>query len=110
MLVEQPSAAVKQAVKDAVDWFNGAKIYDIKTQTTTNPTDVIVVSSPGNIIWARFYDLDTNLPFFCGRDGIKKATLAEIEIERRTGYAYYGNWPSGLIGSEYTAWKSKHGL
>lgn len=110
MLVEQPSAAVKQAVKDAVDWFNSAKILDIKTQATTNPTDVVVVSSPGNILWARFYDLDTGLPFFCGRDGIKKATLAEIEIERRTGYSWYGNWPSGLIGSEYTAWKAKHGL
>ncbi len=110
MLVEQPSAELKQAVKDAVDWFNSAKIYDIKTQSTSNPTDVVVVSSPGNILWARFYDLNTGLPFFCGRDGIKKATLAEIEIERRTGYSWYGNWPLGLIGSEYTAWKTKHGL
>lgn len=110
MLVEQPSAEIKQAVKDAVDWFNSAKLYDIKTQSTTNPTDVIVVSSPGSILWARFYDLSTGLPFFCSRDGIKKSTLAEIEIERRTGYSWYGTWPSGLIGSEYTNWKAKHGL
>ena len=110
MLVEQPSTEVKNAVKNAVEWFNSAKLYDIKTQTTSNPTDVIVVSSPGSILWARFYDLDTGLPFFCSRDGIKKATLAEIEIERRTGYSWYGTWPSGLIGSEYTNWKTKHGL
>mgnify|MGYP003609155989 CR=1 FL=1 len=110
MLVEQPSAEVKQAVKDAVEWFNSAKLFDIKTQATTNPTDVVVVSSPGNIIWARFYDLNTGLPFFCGRDGIKKNTLAEIEIERRTGYSWYGTWPSGLIGTEYNTWKAKHGL
>jgi PelA/Pel-15E family pectate lyase len=110
MLVEQPSAEVKQAVKDAVEWFNSAKLFDIKTQATTNPADVMVVSSPGAILWARFYDLNTGLPFFCGRDGIKKNTLAEIEIERRTGYSWYGTWPSGLIGTEYTAWKAKHGL
>ena len=110
MLVEQPSAEVKQAVKDAVDWFNSAKLYDIKTQNTTNPTDVIVVSSPGSVLWARFYDLSTGLPFFCSRDGIKKATLAEIEIERRTGYSWYGTWPSGLISTEYNNWKTKHGL
>jgi PelA/Pel-15E family pectate lyase len=110
MLVEQPSAAVKQAVKDAIEWFTNNKIVGYATQNTSNPTDVIVVSSPGNIMWARFYDLETGLPFFCGRDGIKKNTLAEIEIERRTGYAWYGNWPSNLIGSEYTAWKSKNGL
>ncbi|WP_163410272.1 pectate lyase [Flavobacterium ajazii] len=115
MLVEQPSAEVKQAVKDAVDWFNGAKLTGIATQKITDSSqpsgqDVIVVSSPGNVIWARFYDLQNNLPLFCGRDGIPKATLAEIENERRVGYSWYGNWPSALIGSEYTSWKSKHGL
>lgn len=110
MLVENPSAEVKQAVKDAVTWFESAKLLDIKTQGTSNPTDVVVVASPGNVIWARFYDLTTGLPFFCGRDGIKKATLAEIEIERRTGYSWYGNWASTIIGTEYNAWKTKNGL
>ncbi|MGM8360617.1 pectate lyase [Flavobacterium sp. ARAG 55.4] len=115
MLVEQPSAAVKQAVKDAVDWFNGAKIFDIKTEKINDSSqpsgqDVVVVAAPGNVIWARFYDLTNNLPMFCGRDGIPKTTLAEIENERRVGYSWYGNWPSGLIGSEYTNWKAKHGL
>lgn len=115
MLVEQPSTAVKQAVKDAVDWFNGAKLFDITTQKITDASqpsgqDVIVVSLPGNVIWARFYDLVNNLPLFCGRDGIPKTTLAEIENERRVGYSWYGNWPNALIGSEYTNWKSKHGL
>ncbi|MFA9188177.1 pectate lyase [Flavobacterium sp. FBOR7N2.3] len=115
MLVEQPSTAVKQAVKDAVDWFNGAKITGIKTEKITDasqPTgqDVVVVAAPGNIIWARFYDLTNSLPLFSGRDGIPKTTLAEIENERRVNYSWYGNWPNALIGSEYTNWKSKHGL
>jgi PelA/Pel-15E family pectate lyase len=115
MLVENPSAEIKQAVKDAVDWFNSAKLLNISTKQVPDATgpdgyDVVVYSTPGTIIWARFYDLNTGLPFFCGRDGIKKATLAEIEIERRAGYAWYGNWPSSLIGSEYTTWKSKNGL
>ncbi len=108
MLVEQPSAQIIQAVIDAVAWFEEVKILDIATQNTGS--DVIVVPSPGNIIWARFYDLDTNLPFFCGRDGIKKNTLAEIELERRTGYSWYGNWPKNLIGSEFNNWKTKNGI
>lgn len=115
MLVEQPSAAVKQAVKDAIDWFNSAKLFDISTKQVPdasgpNGYDVVVYSTPGTTTWARFYDLNTGLPFFCGRDGVKKATLAEIEIERRAGYSWYGNWPSGLISSEYAAWKTKNGL
>ena len=115
MLVEQPSAAVKQAVKDAVEWFNGAKLFNINTQKindASQPTgqDVVVISQPGNVIWARFYDLTNNLPMFCGRDGVPKTTLAEIDNERRVGYSWYGNWPAALIGSEYTNWKAKHGL
>ncbi|QQY82335.1 pectate lyase [Tamlana sp. s12] len=111
MLVESPSSEIKQAVQDAMQWFEDAKLYDIDTKkiTTDGQADVEVVPSPGNIIWARFYDLQTNEPFFCGRDGIKKKTLAEIEQERRAGYAWYGNWPS-KIESEYSNWKSKHGI
>ena len=108
MLVENPSSEIIQAVKDAVKWFEDVRLFDIATKNTGN--DVVVVSSPGNIIWARFYDLETNLPFFCGRDGVKKSTLAEIEQERRTGYSWYGNWPKNLIASEYTSWKNKNGL
>ncbi|WP_141675484.1 pectate lyase [Formosa haliotis] len=108
MLVESPSSEVKAAVKAAIEWFEDAKLYDIDTKKTAD--DVIVVDAPGNIIWARFYDLETNIPFFCGRDGIKKSTLAEIERERRTGYAWYGTWPKNIIGSEYTNWKNKHGI
>jgi len=115
MLVEQPSAAVKQAVKDAIDWMIGAKIFDISTKqiqdiTGPNGYDVVIYSTPGTTLWARFYDLNTNLPFFYGRDGIKKATLAEIEIERRAGYAWYGNWPTNVISTEYNTWKTKNGL
>jgi pectinesterase len=29
-------------------------------------------------IWARFMDLETNEPFFCDRDGIKKKSLDQI--------------------------------
>lgn len=69
----------------------------------------MVISSQGNVIWARFYDLDNNLPLFSGRDGVPNKTLAEIENERRVGYSWYGNWPAKLIDSEYTALKSKNG-
>lgn len=107
MLVENPSTEVKNAVKAAMEWFESVKIVGYTTQNTGN--DVIVVPLAGNIMWARFYDLETGLPFFCGRDGIKKNTLAEIEVERRSGYAWYGNWPS-KITSSYASWKSKNGL
>ncbi|HKK11564.1 MAG TPA: pectate lyase, partial [Flavobacteriaceae bacterium] len=115
MLVEQPSQEIIDAISNAIDWFNESKIVGYNTQTVYDSSypdgfDVIVVEDPGHVMWARFYDLDTSLPFFCGRDGIKKSTLAEIEYERRTGYAWYGNWPASLISNDYPAWKTRNGL
>lgn len=115
MLVENPSAEIKNAVKAAMEWFESVKITGFTTQKVTNASspngfDVVVVPASGNVMWARFYDLNTNSPFFCARDGVKKATLAEVDdIERRSGYAWYGNWPS-KITSLYASWKSKNGL
>jgi len=113
MQVDQPSTAVKQAIADAINWFEASKITGYKTQRikdTLQPRgqDVIVVPDAGSVMWARFYDLETNQPFFCDRDGIKKNTLAEIGNERRAGYAWYGTWPLKLITEEYPAWKKTH--
>ena len=59
-------------------------------------------------IWARFYEIDTNRPFFCGRDGVKKYSLTEIELERRSGYAWLRPFGAKVL-AEYPAWCAKHG-
>ena len=57
-------------------------------------------------LWARFYELDTNRPFFCDRDGIKKYDISEIGHERRNGYSWYNN--GGLkVLKKYEEWKKK---
>jgi PelA/Pel-15E family pectate lyase len=58
-------------------------------------------------IWARFYEIKTNRPFFCGRDGKKKYKLADIERERRGHYAWYGDW-GNRVARDYVIWKNKH--
>jgi PelA/Pel-15E family pectate lyase len=113
MRVDHPSVTIKQAVAAAIEWFEKSKITGYKTQRIADSTqprgqDVIVVPDANSTIWARFYDLETNKPFFCDRDGIKKNTLAEIGNERRAGYAWYGTWPMKLISEEYPAWKKDH--
>lgn len=69
--------------------------------------DRVLVPEPGSVIWARFYDLEINKPIYVGRDGLKKAALAEIENERRAGYAYAGTWPAKLLAKEYPRWQQK---
>ena len=52
------------------------------------------------------YQLETDRPFFCGRDGVVKYKLAEIEKERRVGYAWYVETPRRLL-EQYPAWRAK---
>ena len=47
---------------------------------------------------------------FLGRDSVVHRTLAEIEYERRNGYAYYGEWPARLLETEYPRWRAKQRL
>ncbi len=58
-------------------------------------------------IWARFYEIGTDRPIFTGRDAVVRYRYDEIERERRTNYAYYGDWPRTMIDKEYPAWAAK---
>ncbi|MCW1924976.1 pectate lyase [Luteolibacter arcticus] len=102
MSLEKPSPEVIRAVKAGVAWFDSAKLTGIRFERSGG--DGRVISDPSaKPLWARFYDLETGKPFFCDRDGVKKATVAEIGKERRKGYAWYGNWGDS-VQREYGKW------
>jgi PelA/Pel-15E family pectate lyase len=112
MAIENPSPPIKNAIQAAVAWLETVKIVGINTKDVVDATqpkgkDRIVVEDSKSTLWARFYDLSTNKPFFVGRNSIPKNTLAEIENERRVGYAYYGTWARDLLSKEYPAWLRK---
>lgn len=111
MHIENPAPEIKKAVNAAVAWFEKVKIQDMDTRLVRDENgkavDRIVFPSPGKVIWARFYDLETNRPFFTGRDSQPKTDLKEIETERRVGYSFYGDYASKLLTKEYPEWKQK---
>nr|WP_199075494.1 pectate lyase [Pedobacter sp. ASV19] len=114
MRIKNPSPEVRKAVQAAVAWFESSKIegYNfvfIKDESQPEGKDRVLVKDPASVIWARFYDIETNTPFFSGRDSVKKNTVAEIEVERRTGYAWYGTWPAKLLSKIYPAWLKRIG-
>ena len=105
-----PDPRIPRAIEGAAAWFDQVKILGKRVQfTRTNgKRDRIVIDDPtAPPLWARFYDLDTNQPFFCGRDGIKKNNLADIEQERRGGYNWYGPW-GAQVATEYAQWKKRN--
>ncbi len=108
MSIPDPSPEIVAAVKGAVAWFEAHAVKDIRVERVPDGSpkgDARVVSAPGNVLWARFYDLEIGKPFFCGRDGVKHATLAEIEKERRGGYSWYTNAPQRVL-DRYAKWIS----
>lgn len=109
MRQKNPSTAIISAVKSAIQWFGKAKItgYDfvfISDPKQVGGKDRVLKADALGVIWARFYDLSTNTPIFMGRESIPKKTVAEIEVERRVGYAWYGKWPVNLIDKKYPKW------
>ena len=113
MGIERPSPAVAEAVESAVAWFNQTRLTGIKLVRKPDASlpkgyDTIVVSdAKADPLWARFYEIGTNRPIFCGRDGIIKFSLAEIEYERRNGYNWYTNAAAKLLARDYPAWQKQ---
>ena len=113
MGLEKPSAEVKASIEAAVRWFETSRIEGIRLERKPMPDapkgydQVVVEDRAAPSLWARFYDVSTNKPMFCGRDGVVKNTIAEIEYERRNGYRWYVDRPARLLEREYPAWRAR---
>jgi PelA/Pel-15E family pectate lyase len=105
MSLENPSPEVIRAVKAAVGWFEESKVEGIRVEKI-NGVRTVVEDSKSSPLWARFYDLETNKPFFCDRDGMKKWNFNDIGADRRNGYAWLGNWGDSVL-REYAKWKHR---
>jgi PelA/Pel-15E family pectate lyase len=113
MRVDNPSPEIMAAVQGAVTWLESVKIEGIRVVRVRTPggRDRAIEKDPSAPpIWARFYEIGTNRPIFTGRDSIVRYNYAEIERERRLGYAYYGDWPEDLLSDEFPEWAKKWGI
>jgi len=112
MNIDNPNPEIIQAIQGAVAWFDRAALTGIRQINKPDQSErgfdkVIIKDATAPPIWARFYQIGTNRPLFCGRDGKIKYSLAEIEHERRTGYSWYGRGPAELLNRDYPAWQKK---
>ncbi len=117
MDIREPSAEVIEAVDCAVAWLRRVAISGLRVERVSIPEseqfnheypydNVVVHDVTAPLIWARFYECADNTPFFCTRKGQKVSSLAEVNGERRTGYAWYGYWPV-LVLERYEEWSMR---
>lgn len=111
MSIENPSQKIISAVQSAVAWFEKVKITGIDVTLTRENGKIvnkeIMIDENAPALWARFMELDSNTPFFCDRDGIKKYALNDIGPERRNGYAWHTREPQEVLDS-YSEWTSRY--
>jgi PelA/Pel-15E family pectate lyase len=110
MQVENPSPSIIKSVQSAMEWLDKHRIKNTRWDYFTNNEGKrdrrIVLDMKTGDMWARFYDLETEQPFVCDRDGIKKKSLEEIGYERRNGYSWYTDAPDEVF-KIYPVWKAK---
>lgn len=108
MRLKNPSTEIKNSIDGAVKWFTEYKIngYRFDRQKTVSG----LVADNAAVVWARFYDLEKNIPIFGDRDNTVKLKLEELSPERRNGYAWYGNWGQKLIEKDYPKWLASNGI
>ncbi len=106
MLDSLPSPEVRDAIESAVKWFESTKLTGMRWERV-NGERVVVKDKFAPPIWARFYEIKSMKPIFIGRDGVIKYDIAQIEAERRNGYAWYVSAADKLLTEDYPKWKAK---
>jgi len=113
MEIENPSSEIIAAIQGAIAWLDQVRINGIKRiwkPDSRSPTgyDKIVIKDPeASSIWARFYLIGSNRPFFSDRDGKIYYDLSEISMERRNKYGWLGYWPQEILDRFYPQWHAR---
>ena len=102
MTLPNPDERIRNSVSAGVAWVEQVKISGFRLDRTGGERKLIKDPS-APLIWARFYEIETNRPIFSGRDGVKRYNFEEIEAERRNGYSWYGNGGEAVL-KQYREW------
>jgi len=113
-LMRQPDQgpAVRTAIEQALQWFERSQVKGVRLDRVAAPElpggfDLAATPDPqAPPLWARFYDLETNQPIFCDRDGVPRPSLADLSHERRTRYSWLGPYARQLLDVEAPRWRA----
>jgi PelA/Pel-15E family pectate lyase len=107
MRLDKPSVRVAEAIAAGVQWYRDSEVHGLRIEWVDGMLKA-VPDANAKPLWARFYEIETNRPFFCDRDGIPKYDYNLIDQERSTGYAWYGSWGQDVY-NDFAKWKKDWG-
>jgi PelA/Pel-15E family pectate lyase len=101
---------VKEVVEGGLAFYRDPEIqvanskYIKRAKNSTDDTYNPVQTAEGKTMWYRFYELDSNVPFFSGRlptdeppGNGKQYDIMDVEPERRYGYEWGGSYGAKLL-------------
>jgi PelA/Pel-15E family pectate lyase len=95
-----------------VTWLRNVAIAGARVESFTDAEGQadrrVVADANAPLIWARFYELETNRPLFLGRDSVFHYEFSQVGRERRAGYHYYGQWARSVL-EDYPEWRARMG-
>jgi PelA/Pel-15E family pectate lyase len=109
MRLDHPSSQVISAVHAAAQWLKSTAIYgESWTGGRDTPGGRHLSATPGaGPLWSRYYAIDTGRSIFGDRDKTIHDDVADISLERRNGYQWYGNGPQKALEA-YAVWSKSH--
>jgi PelA/Pel-15E family pectate lyase len=101
-----PTAKQQQAIRAAAAWFKKTAIYGQSYGPAANGRGLTPTPGAGPI-WARYYQLGTDVPIFGDRDKSIHDNLNDLSKERRNGYGWFGAAPQHAL-DRYALWAQEH--
>jgi len=112
LMMQPVTPEIEKSIKSAVNWFKQNKIegYSYNVSKVNGKAVRKLAEDKNSVIWARFYDINTNKPLFGDRDGSVKYNYNEVSEERRNGYSWFGDFADKLITKEFPKWAQKNNV
>ena len=105
MDIQEPSKRVLESVTAGVHWLEKNAIRHKKVLHYVNRDglrDVKVSDSRDTtLVWNRFYDIETDRPFFSDYDGIQRESINDISYDLRNNYEWISGTPDAVIKRYY---------
>jgi PelA/Pel-15E family pectate lyase len=101
--------AVRSAVENAMAWLDAHRITDLRKATNaTGKTDYVKDPASTEVLWARFYDVESGEPIFAGgQDGIVYKTYHDMAEHNKVTYDYFTTKPADIVGKERERWEKR---
>jgi PelA/Pel-15E family pectate lyase len=106
LLMQQPNPTPDPvaAVRAAAAWLQRVTLRDVEYTGKESAGGRQLVAKPGaGPLWSRYYDIATMKPIFGDRDRSIHDDVNAISLERRNGYAWFGNGPARAL-ENYARW------